>query len=167
MVFTPPHSLYLSFLLLYLHFYFPTQFYPDSLHPHCVSCISTLISSIPHIFTRILIFPPWFPPVLLPLPMFSSFQPPFPQHSPDSVPWFPIRLPIASLCYWHSIIFVFQKIEFIKWIVDASIVKLIRIARSITLSKNAFKKYLFIKTNSCCSKLLSISEILVLNSTHH
>ena len=39
----------------------------------------------------------------------------------------------------------------------------IRIARSITLSKNAFKKYLFIKTNSCCSKLLSISEILVLN----
>ena len=123
----------------------PTQFYTDLLHPYSVSRIITLISWIPHIPTRILTLPPrfpkfqppfplwfpavpssrpWFPAFSLPFPTLPSFQPLFPHISLIPFPHSPFRLlQIVTFCYWHSIIYRFQKTEFIKWIVNASIVK--------------------------------------------
>ena len=84
-----------------------TRFYPNSLHSHSISRITTLIFCIPHIPFRILTFPPWFPTLLLPFPpwfptfssfppwfpafplpfrMLPSFQPSFPPYSPHPIP---------------------------------------------------------------------------------
>ena len=141
MAFTPLQSFYLSFPLFYLHFtQIPTYYYPHSLQPHSSSRIPTWISRISHIATRILTFPPWFP-------TFLSFPPWFPHIPlipfPDSL--FSL-LQMVTFCYWHSFIYWFQKIEFIKWIVNATIVN-----SNIYRQEYCFVKKAFLK-NICSLK---------------
>ena len=71
-----------------------TRFYPNSLHSHSISRITTLIFCIPHIPFRILTFPPWFPTLLLHFHLDS-------QHSPHSHPDYP-HSHSHSACCLHS-----------------------------------------------------------------
>ena len=158
MAFTPLQSFYLSFPLFYLHFtQIPTYYYPHSLQPHSSSRIPTWISRISHIATRILTFPPWFPTFLSFPPWFPTFPPPFPMLPPfqplfPHIPLIPFPdslfslLQMVTFCYWHSFIYWFQKIEFIKWIVNATIVN-----SNIYRQEYCFVKKAFLK-NICSLK---------------
>ena len=76
-----------------------TQFYFDSLHPHSISRILTLISCILHILTLI---------PHIPIPHVALFLVLIPLISlPDSPS---CLLQIATFCYWHKIRYLFQKI---------------------------------------------------------
>ena len=163
-----PSSLFVCLiLLLYLYFYPASNaMLHDFLHPHSISCIHVLISCNLHIPTGILTFPPWFPSfpppfpprflaffslppwfpgIPIPFSILPSFQLPFPRRPFILFPDYPFRLlQIASFCYWHNPIYWFQKIEFIKWIVNASIVKQQYVSSKVLLCQESFfKKYVY------------------------
>ena len=128
-----------------------TQFYPDLLHPNFISHILTLISCILHILPLI----PHIP--ILYVALFLVSIPSFRYLIPHSGFYHFLLLTqnklliSKNLNYWID-----RKCEYCKTVIC--------IARNI---KQQLKKYLFIKTMSCCSKHLNISEIPVLNSAHY
>ena len=81
----------------------PTQFYPDSLHPHSISRILTLIFCNLHIL-------PLIPHI--PNPHVALFPVPIPLISLPDSPF--CLLQIATFCYRHKISYSFQKIQIIE-----------------------------------------------------
>ena len=135
--FTPPRSLYLSFPLLYLHFYPISQtilpwlassplHFPHSHFDFLHSAYSQSDSYIPTLIPQIPLIPTLISHIATPNSYVFFIPAPIPLHIllipfPDS----PFSLsPVVTFCYWHNIIFGSQKSEFINWIVNASIVKL-------------------------------------------
>ena len=132
-----------------LHFLHSLLDFLHSSHSHWDSYISTLIPLIPTSIStsipRILLTPTLIPGIPIPFSILPSFQLPFPRTPFILFPDYPFRLlQIASFCYWHNPIYWFQKIEFIKWIVNASIVKQQYVSSKVLLCQESFfKKYVY------------------------
>lgn len=90
------HFYSFTYISILLYFHFPMQFYPDLLHPLPIYCIPSLISCIPLILTRILIFPTWF------FTFLSPFRPSFPAFPSFPTSFFRITTRIPFLIPDHS-----------------------------------------------------------------